>query len=73
MKYTTWGPVRMGCNHNHHTWESALRCLKGDTRGCSRVGGYSDRTIRKVPDGEKVTAFNHGKGPGEVISCFLPS
>lgn len=66
MKYTTWGPVRMGCNHSHTTREAAERCLQGDTRGCARAGGYSDRSIRKVQDGESVSAFNGGKGPGTV-------
>lgn len=43
--YTTHGPVRACCGHNHKTIESAARCLRKDIKGCKSVGGYSDRVI----------------------------
>ena len=43
--YTTIGPVRECCGHEHRTEEAALRCISRDQTGCRRQGGYSDRSI----------------------------
>lgn len=46
--------VRGNCGHKHRTIEAAERCLEQDARDCKRVGGYSDRALRKIVDGEDV-------------------
>jgi len=51
--YTTRGPVRGSCGHQHRTLETAARCLRADIVGCRRSGGYSDRRVRVVEDGDE--------------------
>lgn len=51
--YTTIGPVRGQCGHNHRSIETAQRCLQADQDGCGRQGGYSDRRIVAIVDGER--------------------
>ena len=48
--YTTYGSVRGCCGHTHTTVEQAERCLNRDESGCSKQGGYSDRSIVAVGD-----------------------
>ncbi len=52
MRYTTLGRVRGCCGHEHRTLQTAERCLREDERGCKTQGGYSDRRVVVVPDGE---------------------
>ena len=51
--YTTKGSVRGGCGHKHRTLLSAHRCARRDQSGCTYMGGYSDRRIVHVLDGEE--------------------
>lgn len=53
-KYTTNGPVRGRCGHEHRTIDTAFRCLAADQSSCRRAGGYSDRCIVRT-DGESLT------------------
>ena len=53
-KYTTKGPVRGCCGHEHRSIETAFRCLVSDQSSCRRGGGYSDRSVVRV-DGEPLT------------------
>jgi hypothetical protein len=50
--YTTRGCVRGRCGHKHRTITAAQRCCRIDQRGCSSQGGYSDRSVEAVEDGE---------------------
>lgn len=52
--YTTKGSVRGCCGHKHRTLEAAVRCVRGDQRGCQSQGGYSDRRVVRT-DGEALT------------------
>ncbi len=52
--YTTQGSVRGSCGHKHRMIDTAIKCAKRDMVGCGRQGGYSDRTILKIEDGERV-------------------
>jgi len=47
--WTTSGSVRGGCGHRHRTITGAARCLERDRSGCRSQGGYSDRSIVRVP------------------------
>lgn len=51
--YTTTGSVRGCCDHKHRTIETAQRCIDRDHAGCKSQGGYSDRKIVAVVDGER--------------------
>jgi len=51
--YTTRGSVRGCCGHKHRTIEAANRCQRDDQRGCASQGGYSDRGIVPVEDGDE--------------------
>ncbi len=53
VRYTTVGSVRGTCGHNHLTVEAAARCGAKDDRGCAVAGGYSDREVVKLVDGER--------------------
>lgn len=50
--YTLTGSVRGNCGHNHRTIEAAAECCLRDQRDCNRAGGYSDRNLRVIEDGE---------------------
>ena len=52
--YTTTGSVRGDCHHKHRTLGTAHRCLRTDQHDCGSVGGYSDRRVVIVEDGEQV-------------------
>lgn len=43
--YTTWGPVRGSCGHEHKSIDTADACLRRDGEGCAGQGGYTDRNI----------------------------
>jgi len=48
MTFTTIGPVRGSCGHDHPTLEAAADCLIRDQIACSGLPGgnsYSDRRI----------------------------
>lgn len=51
--YTTRGSVRGECGHKHRDISTAYDCFARDQRGCERQGGYSDRTVCAVKDGEE--------------------
>lgn len=52
--YTTRGSVRGSCGHKHRSIDTAAKCVKRDMGGCKGQGGYSDRSVAKVEDGELV-------------------
>jgi len=54
MTYTTKGPVRGSCGHNHRTIATACKCMQRDQSGCRSQGGYSDREVVRA-DGEELT------------------
>lgn len=54
-RYTTTGSVRGSCGHYHRTEEGAQKCIDSDMVGCVRQGGYSDRYIREVRAGARIT------------------
>lgn len=47
--YVTDGAVRGACGHRHRTLAGAERCLARDQAGCATQGGYSDRSIYRMP------------------------
>jgi hypothetical protein len=51
-KYTLTGSVRGNCGHQHTTIMGAARCSAEDQRDCQSQGGYSDRNLRVIEDGE---------------------
>lgn len=51
--YITKGRVRGCCGHKHKSIAAAARCVKSDNSGCKSQGGYSDRTIRAIENGEE--------------------
>lgn len=46
--------VRGNCGVHHRTIDAAERCCRRDQAGCASQGGYSDRAIIRVVDGEEV-------------------
>lgn len=50
--YTTCGDVRGSCGHNHRRVAAAVLCLISDRDGCQSQGGYSDRVVIALDDGE---------------------
>ena len=64
--YTTWGSVRGCCGHEHRTEEAAEACASKDQRACARVGGYSDRKVRKISRGE-TEGYIVDEGPGKPV------
>lgn len=50
--YETIGSVRGNCGHHHKTIEAAQRCIDRDMVGCKSQGGYSDRFIHLIEDGQ---------------------
>lgn len=38
MAFTTWGPVRGCCGHEHDTMDEAEACRVADARGCRSQG-----------------------------------
>ena len=51
--YTTRGSVRQSRNHKHRNIGTAVHCLLRDQVGCAKFGGYSDRAIIAIEDGER--------------------
>lgn len=43
--FSTWGPVRGSCGHQHQSLSAAADCLARDQRACQRQRGYSDRSV----------------------------
>ena len=68
VMYTTWGPVRQGCDHAHKTIETALDCLHRDRSGAASQGGYSDRSIRIIEDRAEASAYDMQRGPGRSLT-----
>ncbi len=53
-RYTLTGSVRGNCGHRHTTLSGAARCACDDQAGCKSQGGYSDRRLIVLEDGEPV-------------------
>ncbi len=70
MAFTTWGPVRGCCDHEHDTPEAAEACRSEDAAGCRRQGGYSDRVIREIDAGWR--RYDVTRGPGKPVSERWP-
>ena len=51
--YATRGEIRGPCGHRHKSVRTAFDCLQRDAAGCHMQGGYSDRRIVGVEDGEE--------------------
>ena len=51
--YSTHGSVRGCCGHKHRTIDAAQRCVQSDQSGCKSQGGYSDRSVIVIEDGEE--------------------
>lgn len=60
IRYTTIGPLRGRCGHQHKTIESAVKCLDEDEAWCRErgVGGHTDRRIVVLGAGPK-RELNH--------------
>lgn len=54
MYYITRGSVRGSCGHKHRSIETAAKCVKRDMGSCNSQGGYSDRYVYKIEEGELV-------------------
>jgi hypothetical protein len=52
--YTTRGPVRGCCGHNHQTIKSAYQCVMKDRSLCAQEGRESDRCVQRA-DGVALT------------------
>lgn len=50
--WTCVGNVTGWCGHVHQKFEAACRCSERDKNGCRSVGGYSDKVVVRVEDGE---------------------
>lgn len=50
--YTLTGSVRGNCGHKHRTLRAAANCSVDDQKACKAAGGYSDRQLRVIDDGE---------------------
>lgn len=55
--------VRGNCGHRHRTLSGAARCIKEDQQGCRSQGGYSDRSLFVVENGEgrELTEWEYAK------------
>ena len=51
--YTATGDVRGNCGHKHRTPAAAARCADRDGRGGVAQGGYSDRYLVALEEGEE--------------------
>lgn len=78
IRYTTDGPLRRRCGHQHKTLQSAVRCLEEDDAWCRDRGGggHTDRRIlvilgagkrRELNDAERtaVEAYKAAHKPQE--------
>lgn len=43
--YECVGSVRGSCGHRHRSLAAAVACLRDDSVGCARQGGYTDREV----------------------------
>ena len=50
--YVCKGSVRGCCGHKHRTISGGVSCLKRDQSACRSQGGYSDRSIYRLVDGQ---------------------
>lgn len=50
--YQAIGNVRGACNHHHKTAQTAQKCADLDQAGCKTQGGYSDRYVHLIIDGQ---------------------
>ena len=52
--YTTIGDIRGECGHRHRTLRTAAICRHRDSVGCVSHGGYSDRRLYAVEEGDDI-------------------
>ena len=55
VRYTTDGPLRGRCGHQHKSLEGAIKCLDDDETWCRELGGggHTDRRIFVVGNRQK--------------------
>lgn len=70
MTYTTQGPVRGGCGHEHETIDDAAACTLADQADCERTRGYSDRAVCRL-DGERLTCGERDELGAAVARMLL--
>jgi hypothetical protein len=68
--YTTTGPVRGTCGHEHRSIRTAAECLRRDLDGCRQQGGYSDRSVVRT-DGEPLTERELGYADAETDGAVI--
>jgi len=66
--WTTRGSVRGCCGHKHKRIGSAIACIGKDSRDCVSVGGYSDRHLVKMIDGNEVEMDEYDYAEAD---CFV--
>jgi hypothetical protein len=72
--YTTWGPIRGGCDHVHETAEGGVRCLEKDREALDSSDQWlhSDRRLHRLvlcpPD--EMTPRPLMREDHEVLSYF---
>jgi len=57
--YTTKGPIRGSCKHQHRTIYDAYHCLRHDFRIAQKEGVHSDRHVCAVEDGHERELYEH--------------
>ena len=68
IRYTTWGSIRGGCDHEHRTLRAAYQCLRRDQRGSVGQGGYSDRHVRALDPEHVRGEYDVTQGPGRAVN-----
>ena len=58
--YTTRGAIRGSCRHKHKMVRTAFTCQQDDIADCRQQGGYSDRQIIGVENGEEFLPGDEG-------------
>ena len=54
--YVATGNVRGSCDHHHKTAQTAQKCADRDQAGCKTQGGYSDRYVHLIIEGQDTGA-----------------
>lgn len=65
--FTSFGPIRGGCDHVHKTLFEVVECIEHDRSGCRGQGGYSDRQIRIINDKKEIQSYDMTVGPGRKL------
>lgn len=73
--YTTWGPQRGGCGHQHRSIEAAFRCVLADRRKSRRRSRVTpaDRVIQVMVsiDGSAPTVSSWRMAEWDVLSSLV--